>query len=138
MLHCVFYTLFFGLFVNLSFGSLRFSQINRVFLSSYKGIYEASIITVDKNGDPTYPYFDQGTLRNYVYEFIGKNLDRYTTNYTLDVTFYKQDGVNKCSTSDLARNVKIALNADINVFYKYSKQQSFSIKDSETLWMINY
>ena len=133
MLNCVFYSLFFALFVSLSFGSLRLSQINRVFVSSYKGLYEASVVTVDKNGEPIYPYFDQGTLRNYIYEFISKNLDRYATNYSLDIEFYKEDGVSECLSNDLARNVKLSLKANINFLFKYSKQQSFSIKDAESL-----
>lgn len=133
MLNCVFYSLFFALFVSLSFGSLRLSQINRVFVSSYKGLYEASVVTVDKNGEPIYPYFDQGTLRNYIYEFISKKLDRYATNYSLDIEFYKEDGVSECLSNDFARNVKLSLKANINFLFKYTKQQSFSIKDAESL-----
>lgn len=133
MLNCVFYSLFFALFVTLSFGSLRLSQINRVFLSSYKGLYEASVVTVDKDGEPIFPYFDQGILRNYVYEYVSKNLDRYATNYTLNVDFYLEDGTSECTSSDLARNVKLSLKANINFLFKYSKQQSFSIKDADLL-----
>lgn len=133
MLNCIFYSLFFALFVSLSFGSLRLSQINRVFVSPYKGLYEASVVTVDKNGEPIYPYFDQGTLRNYIYEFISKKLDRYATNYLLGIEFYKEDGVSECLSNDLARNVKLSLKANINFLFKYSKQQSFSIKDAESL-----
>lgn len=133
MLNCVFYSLFFALFVSLSFGSLRLSQINRVFMSSYKGLYEASVVTVDKNGEPIFPYFDQGILKNYIFDFLSKNLDRYATNYTLNVDFYKDDGISECSSSELARNVKLSLKANINFLFKYSKQQSFSIKDAKSL-----
>lgn len=107
-------------------------------MSSYKGLYEASVVTVDKNGEPIFPYFDQGILKNYIFDFLSKNLDRYATNYTLNVDFYKDDGISECSSSELARNVKLSLKANINFLFKYSKQQSFSIKDAKSLWMISY
>ena len=56
------------LFLNFTFGTTRYSQINRAFLSAYKGDFEASIITVDKQGNPTFPYYNKSILRNYMKE----------------------------------------------------------------------
>lgn len=133
MLNCIFYSLFFILFVNLSVGSLRLTQINRTFLSSYKGMYEASVVTVGSDGEPIYPYFDRPTLKEYVHTFIEEKLTRYTTKYALVMNFYKEDGVTECSKDELARCVKINLKADINFLFTYDKSQSFSIKDRENI-----
>lgn len=129
MLSCIFYSLFFILFINLSIGSLRLSQINRAFLSSYKGMYEASVVTVGRDGEPIYPYFDRPTLREYVHTFIEDRVSYYATNYSLVLDFYKEDGVTKCTTSEPSRCVKINLKADINFLFSYNKTQSFTIKD---------
>lgn len=133
MLNCIFYSLFFALFLNVSFGSLRLSQVNRTFLSSYKGMYEASVITVGTDGRPIYPYFNQTILKGYIDDYLVKNLNRYTTNYALNVDFYLDDGVTKCDESGYARNIKIGLNAKINFLFKYEKNQTISIKDKNTL-----
>lgn len=117
----------------MSFGSLRYSQINRAFLSSYKGLYEASVVTIGSIGEPIYPYFDQTTLTNYLTEYIQENVGKFTQNYELNVDFYLSDGVTKCGKNAFARNVKINLQAEINFMFSYSKEQSFSIKDKDTI-----
>lgn len=138
MLNCIFYSLFFVLFLNLSTGSLKLSQINRAFLSSYKGIYEASVITVGDDGEPIYPYFSQSLLGQYIHDFVEEKVTRYATNHELSYVFYKEDGVSECGEDDLARSIKIRLKADINYLFSYDKTQTFSIKDKESVWMKNY
>ena len=133
MLNCIFYSLFCALFLDLSFGSLRYSQINRAFMSSYRGMFEACVVTVGDDGNPIYPYFSQPRLASYISKFIGEKVNRYATNYTLDVVFYLQDGTTKCTSTDLARNVKISLDASINFLFNYSSQKSFSISDRSSL-----
>lgn len=132
MLNCLFYSIFFALFLNTSLGALRLSQVNRVFMSSYKGMFEASLITVDSDGEPVHPYFNQKILREYINGFMCENLNRYTTNYLLNVDFYLLDGSTECSETDYARNVKITLKADINFLYKYDKTQSYTVLERNT------
>ncbi len=96
-------------------------------------MYEASVITVGNDGEPIYPYFDQNILSNYIHTYFEKNLTRYTTNYTLDVAFYDQEGGNKCQINDMSRCVEVSLKADINFLFKYDKTQKFLIKDRPNL-----
>lgn len=128
MLNCLFYSMFFLLFLNVSFGSLRMSQINRAFMSIYKGDFEASVITVDKNGEPTIPYYSQPTLRKYVADHLENQVRRYTTNYVLDLTFYKDTSNTPCSETEIARKVKLSLKANVNYLFKYEKEKNFLIK----------
>lgn len=133
MVNSIFYSLFFVLFINLSVGSLRLSQINRVFLSSYKGLYEASVVTVGDDGEPIFPYFDRSILSSYIHTFIEEKVVRYTTNCQLSYDFYTQDGVTQCGVNDLPRCVKINLKAKINYLFNYDKIQTFSIKDKNNV-----
>ena len=98
-------------------------------MSSFKGVYEASVVTVARNGDPIYPYYDQTIFREYVETFIGKNVSKYTTDYTLDITFYLQDGITESGNRELARSAKVSLDAEVNYLFHYSKTQQFTIKD---------
>lgn len=133
MTNCIFYSLFFVLFLNLSFGSLRLSQVNRAFMTTYKGMFEASVITVDEKGEPIYPYYSQPVLRTYISEYLEPNIKRYTTDYTLSIDFYLDDGVSKCDEKGLARCVKLNLSAHINYLFGYNKTQNFAIKDTTVL-----
>lgn len=129
MTNCIFYSLFFVLFLNMSFGSLRMSQINRAFLSTYKGLYEACAITVGDDGEPIYPFYNKTMLTNYVIDFIAENVGKFTTSYDLSIKFYLLDGATECSENDLARNVKVRLESQINYLFKYDKEQMFSIQE---------
>lgn len=133
MLNCLFYTLFFSLFVNLSFGSLRMSQINRAFMSSFKGVYESSVVTVGGTGEPIYPYYDKTIFKKCVQTFIEQNVAKYTTDYELKITFYLQDGITECRISDYARSAKVSLDAKVNYLFNYSKTQQFTIKDKSII-----
>lgn len=133
MTNCIFYTLFFVLFLNLSFGSLRISQVNRAFLSTYKGLYESCTITVGEDGQPIYPFFNQNLLTNYVTNFIDENVGKFVTSYDLTINFYALDGITECGEDDLARTAKISLNADINYLFHYNKEQSFTVEERTNL-----
>lgn len=133
MLNCIFYSLFFVLFIDLSTGSLRLSQINRIFLSTYKGMYEACVVTVGDDGEEIYPYFNQTLINSHIRTFLDEKLTRYTTNYVLTCDFYNEDGITKCSENDLARCLKINLKANVNFLFKYDKLQTYSIKDKNNL-----
>lgn len=138
MTNCIFYTLFFILFINVSFGSLRMSQVNRTFMSMYKGMLEASVVTIDDNGEPIYPYYEKSFITSYVSSYLNKNISKYTKDYTLTLTFYKDDGVTVSTSTDKSRCVKFNLKANINYLFKYDKSQTYSIKSRENLWIQNY
>ena len=126
-----------SLFLNLSFGSLRLSQVNRAFMSAYKGLYEASAITVGNHGEPIYPYYDKNILVNYVTSFIEENVGKFVTSYDLTINFYTLDGITECLENDLARSVKICLKTKINYLFSYEKEQMYSIQERSNLWMKN-
>lgn len=98
-------------------------------MSSYKGLYEASVVTVGADGEPIFPYFNQQILRSYANEFIGEKVAHFTGNFTLKVNFFQKDGVTECTENDLARSVKINLKADVNFLYKYNCEKCFSISE---------
>ena len=129
MTNCIFYTLFFALFLNLSFGSLRMSQVNRAFMSIYKGMLEASVLTIDDNGEPVVPYYNQEALSTYVEDYLEKNISKYTTNYAVDVDYFDHLYFYYCQSE--CRKVNINLRATINVFYKYDKTQTFVVRSAE-------
>lgn len=133
MLNLIFYTLFFALFVNFSFGSLRFSQINRAFMSSYKGLFETCIATIDEEGDAIYPYFDRELLIEETTKYFETNVGKYTKDYALSIAFYDDDLKAECSYYDYARTVKLSLKANINLLFTYNKEQFFTITDRDAL-----
>lgn len=133
MTNCLFYAMFFALFLNLSLGSLRYSQINRVFMSIYKGMLEASLLTIDTNGSPVMPYYNKETLNNYVCEYLDHNISRYATDYQISTQFYERDSDSICDT--YCRKVVISLKAKINLFYDYEKSQTFTVRSRFELWM---
>ena len=131
MTNCIFYSLFFALFLNISVGSLKFSQVNRVFMSIYKGLFEASVITIDNAGEPTTPYFDKRLVENYVDSYLKENLSKYSKDYNVDVS-YPSDNDDSFCKRDCSR-VKIGLTAKINAFYSYEKERVFYIESAENL-----
>lgn len=135
---CLFSTIFFVLFANLSMGCLRLTQIDRTFMDSYKGMYEACVITIDSEGEPIKPYFDQTLIRYYLAEYLEPNVKKYTTDYFMNVKFYTGDNDVQCkSERDKARKVRVFLEASINFLFGYSKGRNFVIKERTELWMIN-
>ncbi len=131
MTNCVFYALFFTLFLNISFGSLKYSQINRSFMSVYKGMLEASVVSIDIHGEPTIPYYDGKKVVEYSESYLSKNIAKYTKDYTIDITFYDKETGYLCEQS--CRKVKINLKAKINYFFSYDQSQTFIIKSEDEL-----
>lgn len=131
MTNCLFYSLFFALFLNVTFGSLRYSQINRSFMSVYKGMLEASVATVDIHGEPTIPYYDAKKVVEYSDSYLSKNIARYATDYKIDITFFNKETGLLCESG--CGKVKINLKAKINFFYNYDKSQIFVVKSGDEL-----
>lgn len=131
MVNLIFYTLFFALFVNFSFGSLRYSQINRAFMSSYKGLYESCVVTVSNAGEPIKPFFDKDLVKEEVKAYLAENVGKYTKDYKFLVMFYQSDHKTLCSSNEYARTVKISLRTKINYLFTYYKEQFFTITGRE-------
>ena len=130
MTNCLFYTIFFTLFLNLSFGSLRYSQINRSFMSIYKGMLEACLITINNSGEPIFPYFNESQIENYVVNYLDKNISRYSKDYNVNTKYLVKNStssicISKCTV------LQISLNAKINAFLDYQKDQTFIVKSEE-------
>lgn len=122
MTNCLFFAVFFTLFSMFSYGSLKFSQVNRAFLSCYKGMFEASAVSVDDNGEPMVPYYDASTVRNYVRTYLESEIAKYVSDYKVTISYSKP--IIKTSKY---RAVTLNLTADINLLFKYNKSQTFTI-----------
>lgn len=129
MTNCLFYTMFFILFLNVTFGSLRFSQINRAFTSIYKGMLEACVLTIDIHGEPVSPYYDKARIEKYSNDYLSNTIDKYTKDYTLTIDYFDKESGELCNTN--CNKIKMNLKAKINVFYNYEKTQVFSIKNRD-------
>ena len=130
MTNCIFYSLFFVLFLNVSIGSLKFSQVHRTFMSLYKGMFEACSVTVGTNGEPVMPYYNMIEMRSYLDGYFKDNLDRYVKNYSYTYRFLTPDNT-RCTNQ--CQKVEIKLTANINFLYKYDRTETFTIVDGDTL-----
>ena len=130
MTNCIFYSLFFALFLNVSIGSLKFSQVHRTFMSLYKGMFEACSVTVDTNGEPVMPFYNMIEMKSYLDGYFNENLNKYVKDYTYSYHFLTPTNT-YCTT--LCRKVEIRLTANINSLYKYDRTEVFTIVDGDTL-----
>ena len=130
MTNCIFYSLFFALFLNVSIGSLKFSQVHRTFMSLYKGMFEACSVTVGTNGEPVMPFYNMIEMKSYLDGYFKENLNKYVKNYTYSYYFLTSTNT-YCTT--LCRKVEIRLTANINSLYKYDRTEVFTIVDGDTL-----
>lgn len=88
-------------------------------MTTYKGLFEASAISVGDNGEPIKPIFDYNTLKNYLSTYLEPNIKRYTKEYTLEL---KQDSKDKSY-------VDVKLDAKINYLFHYSKSVTFFVQE---------
>ena len=130
MTNCIFYSLFFALFLNVSIGSLKFSQVHRTFMSLYKGMFEACSVTVGTNGEPVMPFYNMIEMKSYLDGYFKENLNKYVKNYTYSYYFLSSPNT-YCTT--LCRKVEIRLTENINSLYKYYRTEVFTIVDGDTL-----
>ena len=131
MINCIFYTLFFTLFLNMSVGSLKYSQIHRTFMSLYRGMFEACTITINDAGEPIDPYYDMTKVRNYINSYFKANLSKYTNNYKVSLTYF--GGATSFVCRNECRILEISLTAEINPLFSYSKSEIFTIQDGDKL-----
>ena len=103
-------------------------------MQAYKGMLEASTVTVDSNGESMYPYFGKTQLNEYMESYLNQNLKKYTKKFRLKVA-YRIEGT-KQMCRDECREVSIILYAKINNFLNYEKEQVFVIKRGDEVWTI--
>ena len=131
MTNCIFYSIFFAAFLNLSLGSLRFSQINRAFLSIYKGMLEACVLTIDEDGEPTMPYYSHEKIDEYIVTYLNESIGRYSKKYVLTTTYYDENFEEESNV--YSRGISINLKAKIANFRTYEKEQRFAITSKDNL-----
>lgn len=89
------------------------------------------MITVGSNGEPVVPYYDKNILKEYVNDYLDKNISKYTNNYEITYTFFNKGNDLLCFSN--CQKVGITLKAQINYFYNYEKTQCFSIMSRDEL-----
>lgn len=124
-----FYAMFFVIFLQFTFGAIKFSGVNRTFLSMYKGVFEVSLITVDKDGEPIYPYYGEEILKDNVDLYLKENLTKYTRNYETNIIFLNLDNDGVCLDEHCSK-VEVNLKVDINMFFKYDKSLKYTVKEA--------
>ena len=131
MTNCIFYTLFFALFMNISIGSLKYSQVHRTFMSVYKGMFEACAVTVDSNGNPILPYYNMDKMSDYINNYFKANLSKYVKDYKVTYLYLGNEELLFCLEN--CRKIRISLDAKINTFFHYEKSEVFTIQDGDLL-----
>lgn len=95
----------------------------------YTGVLESAILTIDENGEPVFPYFEEDLLKNNIASYLEKNISRYTTSYSASLYFYDLEDEFMCTTHQCS-GVKVSLKADINYFFHYEKAKLFYVKQN--------
>lgn len=126
MTNCIFYSLIFALFLSFTSGAIDYSRINRSFMSIYKGIFEASTISVDQSGESITPYFDENILKYYLTNYLKDNIGQYCTDYKIKLYYFNREDHSIC-IDGICRDVEVTLEAKINFIFDYKKTQSFSV-----------
>lgn len=125
MINNIFYILIMTLFLDFSIGATKFSGVHRTFQLLYRGAFEVSVATIDKDGE-TKPYFNETVLEEYIDRYFEKNLKRYVKHYTVSYYYYHSDSNLVCLDHECDA-FKISLKADIAGFFSYEKAKTFSI-----------
>ena len=105
-------------------------------MSVYKGMLEASVLTITDTGEPIVPYFNKDQLTTYVSEYLDQNISRYTTDYNIETTYYNPT-TNKVCNASICRQIRLRLVAKINTFYSYDKTQTFTVRSYTEIWTRN-
>ena len=130
MTNCLFYALFFVLFINFGVGSMNFSGVNRTFKTISKGIFESAAYTIGQDGKPSEPYFDEGLVETYVANYFKENLTKYVTYYEARIYFFNNDANETICTTKRCQNVKVTLKCDINYLFHYEKGENYYLVES--------
>lgn len=130
--HCIFYALMFALFISFGVGAMNYSSVNRTFLTMYKGVFEASVSSLDKNAKDIKPYFNKNKLEEYVTKYLEDNLTKYVTSYQASIYYFNKSDDTLC-TSQYCRAVRITLKTDINYFFHYEKAKNIYINSKDEI-----
>ena len=98
-------------------------------MSVYKGMLEASVLTISESGEPVIPYYNQSTLETYIDNYLKENISKYTTKYTVKTAYFESNSQNICI--NYCRSVSINLKAKIYLFYDYNKTQTFVVRSAD-------
>ena len=126
MINCIFFGLFFCLFLSFSFGGMTYSSIHRSFLNMHKSMLEVSIVTIGNDGTDVDPYFHEPTLENYVVNYLKDNIGKYCPTYKANIIYFDAD-TKAINTNHHANGVRISISGDINTFYTYKHAREFTI-----------
>ena len=88
---------------------------------------EASILTIDKDGEPAFPFYDNQRLNTYITTYLNANISRYSDAYKISTYLYDKTG-DFCKHH--CTEVRIHLEAKINYFVDYKKTQTFYIRSA--------
>ncbi len=91
---------------------------------------EASVLTIDENGEPVVPYYSQDAIRTYVKDYLENNIKKYTKEFTVETAFIDNE---QGYCVDFCREVSIKLTAKINFLYNYEKTQTFLVVGRDDL-----
>ena len=130
MINMIAFSLGLALFISFSFGGMTFSQINRAFLSMHRGVFEASIVSLDSSSSSEQPYFDESLLEGYVVDYLKRNISSYQKDYSVKIAYFDAKTYEPRNDHH-ADAVRISIKADINTFYKYEKSRFFTIEKGD-------
>lgn len=91
---------------------------------------EASVLTIDENGEPVVPYYSKDEVGSYVSTYLEKNIDKYSKSYFVETSFHGNDGE---FCTDYCREVSIRLYAKINRLFTYDKTQTFLVAGKDEI-----
>lgn len=132
MTNCIFYSIIFTLFLNFTIGAVTYSEVNRTFMSIYKGVFEASVMTIDENGYEIYPYYNEEILENYLVNYLKPNLEKYVTNYQIKIYYFDHKTDELC-LNHFCKDINVTLKAKINYLFNYERSQNFSIYSKDEI-----
>ena len=129
MEYIIFFSIIFATLVNFTLGAMRYSAVNRTFLTMYRGLLESFVSVVDEHNVIVEPYFKKDVLENYVANYLEENLTRYVTHYQASIYYINEEDESIC-TSQYCSAVKISLECEINYMFHYRKGKIYYINQN--------
>lgn len=123
---CIFSSVILVAFMQLSFGAMNYSSINRCFQNMYKGLFEACVETIGPDGEEHSPYFNKALLKMYITEYFDTTISKYSSDYKASL-YFTNGNTNDVCTSEECTGVKVNLDAPINSIFHFEKTRSFYI-----------
>lgn len=104
----------------------RINAINRVVITTPFEIFETSIplLNEDNNIDL---YFDKDALEEKLADYYFTNLEKYTSEITIDFYYYNQEDKSYC-LDDKCNAVEVCVESEIVFDFQYSRTMYYEIK----------